>query len=92
VAKDVVLTAAHCIDPLPTSTLVTIKRFDLTTNDGEVIMVKDQNLHPTWNKTTVNFDYALLVLERATTQDIKLIQLNSDEKFPALGSVAHVMG
>jgi secreted trypsin-like serine protease len=45
VAKDVVLTAAHCIkdkksDPLPTSGSVQIKRHDLNSNDGEEIKVK----------------------------------------------------
>ncbi|MEY3179342.1 MAG: hypothetical protein RJB42_1585 [Bacteroidota bacterium] len=45
-----------------------------------------------YNNDTLDFDYALLVFERATTQDIKLIMLNSDENFPAPDSVARIMG
>lgn len=92
VAKDVVLTAAHCIEPLPTSASVAIMRQDKTSKDGEKIKVKDFIIHPTRNKETKEFDYALLVLESATTQDIKLIKLNSDENFPAPGTMAHLMG
>jgi trypsin len=69
-AKDVVLSSAHCIFPLPTSTLVTIKRQDLNSNDGEEIKVKEFIRHPSYNDDTLDFDYALLALERATTQDI----------------------
>jgi secreted trypsin-like serine protease len=88
-----VLTAAHCIFPIPTppsSASVKIMRQDLNSNDGEEIKVIKFIPHPDYDKPDV--DYALLVLERATTQDIKLIKLNSDENFPAPGSVAHVMG
>jgi secreted trypsin-like serine protease len=92
VAKDVVLTASHCIEPLPTSGSVVIKRHDLTSNDGERINVKEFILHPSYNPKTFAFDYALVVLERATTQDVKLIVLNSDQNFPAAGSVARIMG
>lgn len=91
-AKDVVLTASHCIEPLPTSGSVVIKRHDLTSNDGERINVKEFILHPSFNPKTLAFDYALVVLERATTQDVKLIVLNSDQNFPAAGSVARIMG
>jgi trypsin len=93
VAKDMVLTAAHCITPRPKSTSVTIKRFDLNNTDvGEVIMVKDWIVHKSYDDHTLEFDYALLVLERATTQDIKLIRLNADENFPSPGTLATVMG
>jgi secreted trypsin-like serine protease len=95
VAKDVVLTAAHCITDIVStkSTLVTIKRFDLTNTDvGEVIKVKNWIVHPDWNSDKKEFDYALLVLECATTQDIKLVQLNSDENFPLPGALARTMG
>jgi hypothetical protein len=92
VAKDMVLTAGHCIFPHPTSGSVQIKRHDLNSTDGEEIEVKEFISHPSYDDYTKEFDYALLVLERATTQDIKLIRLNSDENFPAVGSVARVMG
>jgi secreted trypsin-like serine protease len=54
-------------------------RQDLTSNDGEEIDVKKFIRHPSYNDDTLDFNYALLVLERTTTQDIKLIRLNSDE-------------
>jgi trypsin len=94
VAKDVVLTASHCIfDPIPDSAYVTIGRTDLTSTDGEEIKVRKMIPHPDYSgEPDYDYDYALLVLERATTQDIKLITLNSDENFPAPGSVARIMG
>jgi secreted trypsin-like serine protease len=62
------------------------------TDVGEDIMVKDWIPHPDYDDDSADFDYALLVLESATTQDIELIRLNSDENFPAVGSVARIMG
>jgi hypothetical protein len=92
VAKDMVLTAAHCIFPLPESGQVQIMREDLNSNDGEEINVTEFIIHPSYNDDTLAFDYALLVLESATTEDIKLIKLNSNPFFPAVGSVARIMG
>jgi trypsin len=94
VAKDIVLTAAHCIFPRPKSGSVTIMREDLNSTDGEKINAKEFIPHPSYDDDSTNtaFDYALIVLERATTQDIKLIKLNSDENFPAPGTIAHLMG
>jgi hypothetical protein len=62
------------------------------TNVGEEINAKEFIFHPQWNKTSTSFDCALLVLERATSEDTKLIGLNSDENFPAPGTTAHLMG
>jgi hypothetical protein len=86
VAKDVVLTAPHCIDVKNRkSASVQIK--------GEEIKVKEFIIHPRWwNAIRDWFAFALVVLERPTTQDIKLIRLNSDENFPAPNSLARVMG
>jgi trypsin len=92
VAKDMVLTAAHCLTNR-ISAKVQINRNEWTnSNVGEEIDVKEFIIHPQWNEATTAFDYALLVLERATTQDIKLIKLNSDEIFPAPETMAHLMG
>jgi hypothetical protein len=54
---------------------------------------KDWVMHPNYSyQPNYDNDYALFVLECATTQDIKLVRLNSDENFPAVGSVARIMG
>jgi secreted trypsin-like serine protease len=97
VAKDMVLTAAHCIDamgedPLPNSISVTIMRRALNSTDGEEIKSKEIIKHPQWDSDKIDFDYALLVLDRATTQDVKLIKLNSDPNFPPPDSPSRVMG
>jgi secreted trypsin-like serine protease len=87
-----VLTAAHCIEDRKSGS-VTIMRQDKTSNDGEQIKVKEFIKHPNYGVPgKFDNDYGLIVLERATTQDIKLIRLNTDENFPAPGSVARVMG
>jgi secreted trypsin-like serine protease len=91
VAKDMVLTAAHCIQDRISGS-VAIMRHNQTSNDGEEIDVKEWILHPQWNDVYLEFNYGLIVLERATTQNIKLIGLNSDENFPAPDSPSRVMG
>jgi trypsin len=90
VAKDMVLTAAHCIENR-ISAKVQINRNEWrNSNVGEEIDVKEFIIHPSY--VFPDFDIALLVLERATTQDIKLIGLNSDENFPASGTPGQLIG
>jgi trypsin len=92
VANDMVLTAAHCIQDRIAAKVQINRNEWRDTTVGEEINAKEFIFHPQWNKVTLGFDYALIVLERATTEDIKLIELNSDENFPAPGSAARVMG
>jgi secreted trypsin-like serine protease len=88
-----VLTAAHCIENR-ISAKVQINRNEWrNSNVGEEIDVKEFIIHPNFRfPRGLDHDYALLVLESATTQDIKLIGLNSDENFPAPDSPSRVMG
>jgi secreted trypsin-like serine protease len=96
VTKDVVLTAAHCIDEvIKEDVWVYIRRWNMQSeNDGEAIRAKELIMHPYYydGNGTTNYDYALIVLRKATTQDVKLITLNTDNNVPTPGTSVRVMG
>jgi hypothetical protein len=64
----------------------------MESKDGEEIKVKEFIIHPKYGAPyRLSYDFALLVLERATTQNIKLIRLNTN-KYPTPGKTVRVMG
>lgn len=87
IAKDIVLTAAHCLGD---TIVAKIGGHDI--DEGEEILVVDQMEHPDYNDGTNQYDLALLFLEDSTTLDIALPRLNKDDDFPSPGSRTHVMG
>jgi len=98
IARDVVLTAAHCVDSLDTAEVnVVIGRHGLDDDDGDVIPVDLEKsvLHPFWKQwyTIDNeYDFALLYLTRPTTANVKFVKLNDDANFPEYGSSANAIG
>ena len=90
IAPDTVLTAAHCMDGSPFD--VIINRHDLRTNDGETITRKKEMKHPQYNSNTMNNDFALVFLEKGTTERVDFVKLNQDNLYPAAGSTARSMG
>ncbi|MFC1759043.1 trypsin-like serine protease [Planctomycetota bacterium] len=62
---DIVVTAAHCLDGTPISSLRAILgRKDLRTNVGESISIAEAIVHPGYRKLAFNDDIAMLRLSR----------------------------
>lgn len=90
IAKDVVLTAAHCKGG-PYN--VVIGRHDLNDNDGEVIAMKEELPHPNYDPKSTNNDFMLVFLERAAdVSNNDLMKLNSQNNVPSMGQSVTVMG
>ena len=89
IAKDVVLTAAHCQGGTYS---VVIGRHDLDTNSGEEIQVSREVPHPDYDTRTTNNDFNLVFLERPTSQNVELVKLNSNANTPGVGDPVTVMG
>ncbi len=93
VAKDIVLTAAHCAASIEDANAV-IGRYDLGLFDGEEIELDQVVVHPEYNATAASMvnDYALAMLSQPTSLVTEFAQLNSNAFLPATGDVARVMG
>lgn len=89
IAKDVVLTAAHC-QGAPFD--VVIGRHDLGDNDGQVIPIKEQLPHPNYDPYFTDNDFMLVFLSRGTTANVDLVKLNDDPSVPNVGRGVTVMG
>jgi len=91
VARDVVLTAAHCRQGGGYD--VVLGRHDLRDSDGEVIPVKREAYHPNNNAEETDNDFMLLFLERPSrARNVGLVRLNSDGSVPSAGQQATDMG
>ena len=98
VAKDMVLTAAHCAGY---SSAVELGRYDKTTPfdknnlnnlQHEKIEVAYEIKHPTWNPKTVDNDFMLIKLVQPSKYH-SLIELNTDSNFPSIpGEQLTIMG
>jgi trypsin len=91
IAPDVMLTAAHCVDDL-NLTSVAIGGHNKRQWKGEVIAMSKIFVHEDYDDWTVKNDFAIVVLERATTMDITFPKLNADDLYPADGTISRVMG
>jgi secreted trypsin-like serine protease len=91
ILKDVVLTAAHCLNGGNFDVL--IGRHDFNDNDGEKISVSRTIIHPLYNKDEDSYDVGLVILSSPVQdKNIPLIALNNDNSYPQPGTIAHVMG
>lgn len=64
-----VLTAAHCVSSKAAQFIdVKVAGFRLGGTDGDRIGVVEKYVHPQYNRSTLNYDVALLKLERTPTQ------------------------
>jgi len=73
IAPDVVLSAAHCAG---SDYKAIIGRHELKTSDGDEVNVKDEMMHPDYDRDTTDNDFMLVFLERSTTEDVELVQLS----------------
>lgn len=90
IAPDTVLTAAHCMDG--DSFDVVINRHDLRTSAGESIPRKTEIVHPRYDDDSMDNDFALVFLDRATTENVVPVKLNQDGSYPTDGDTSHAMG
>jgi len=93
IAKDMVLTAAHCVSSDGNEDIeVFIGRHDFGDKDGDVVRCKKSKRHPNYKSSTDEYDFALLYLSRPTTANVKLVKLNKQGNFPTVGVTAYTMG
>ncbi|KAL7542097.1 hypothetical protein ACHAWF_010727, partial [Thalassiosira exigua] len=89
IAKDVVLTAAHCAGA-PYNALV--GRHDMTDKDGQEIPMKLEYPHPNYNDESDKNDIMIVFLNGPVTIDVDLIKPNSNPAVPAVGEEVTVVG
>ncbi len=94
IAKDVILTAAHChMGSMPFS-VVLIDEDD--ENDGSGWDVRDgtdgYSMHPQYDQFTTDNDFMLVFLKRPLYGNVKLVKLNSNPNLPAIGRTVTAMG
>ncbi|KAL7545086.1 hypothetical protein ACHAWF_008447 [Thalassiosira exigua] len=90
VSPNIVITAAHCTS---TPTKITLGRYDLDSPydyDYEVLDVLEKVVHPDYDKTVVENDLALLILERDSVHPY--IRINDRDSVPSDGEELAVMG
>jgi secreted trypsin-like serine protease len=91
IARDVVLTAAHCQGCVDH---VTVGRHNVSNYaDGENITIREELPHPSYDDWTdiPDNDFMLVFLDRAA-DNVVPIKLNSDVSFPTIGHYATSMG
>jgi trypsin len=91
IAKNVVLTAAHCQGG---SYRVALGRHDLDTNKGQVIGMKKEVPHPNYDRDNTDNDFMLVFLQGAAklNGDVSLVKLNKNVSIPRVGDGVTVMG
>ena len=71
---------------------VVIGRHDLGSNGGDSVQVANDVVHPNYDESTDENDFALVFLKRPTTASVPLVNLNRDGSFPTAGATAYTMG
>jgi secreted trypsin-like serine protease len=89
IAKDVVLSAAHCAG---VSYEVVIGRYDLDSGDGDVVQKEREVPHPKYNPSSTDNDFNLIFLTRKTTADVPIVKLNKEKSVPSATDAVEVMG
>ena len=88
IARDVVLTAAHC----PGVDHVTVGMHNISNYaDGEDITIREELPHPSYDDWTKDNDFKLVFLDHAA-ENVVPVKLNSDFSFPTVGQYATSMG
>mmetsp|Transcript_49577 Transcript_49577/g.105361 ORF Transcript_49577/g.105361 Transcript_49577/m.105361 type:complete len:407 (-) Transcript_49577:388-1608(-) len=91
IARDVVLTAAHC-KGAPFDVIA--GRHNLNRWDGQVIGITKQMPHPDYNDRTTDMDFMLVFLSKPATLngDVATVRLNDDSSTPSVGNGVRAMG
>jgi trypsin len=93
VARDVVLSAAHCADAFDGTVIVGNTRYNVVTDNAqERSILSDMYTHPQFDINTMVYDYMLFKIEPVTEPGIVPASLNADPSNPADGQVLTVVG
>ena len=92
IARDVVLSAAHCDDQGSGNYKVTVGRHAHDDNDGQELTVKQAIPHPNYNFLTTDNDYLLIFLDEAASDSLETVKINADSDTPELSAAVTVMG
>ncbi|KAL3801731.1 hypothetical protein ACHAW5_005831 [Stephanodiscus triporus] len=98
IARDVVLTAAHCMDATDNGEAFVGYHNVMYDVDGEVFVAREVMPHPNFNPMFMKFNYfdydiMLVFLDGASTaNDVVTVKLNSDPSLPTVGQSLTVMG
>lgn len=99
IARDVVLTAAHCMGATDYAVLGEHDIEVVNDGDGEVFAVREVILHPDYSQMLMSMygladnDFMLVFLEGASaSDDVITVKLNSDTSLPIVGQSVTVMG
>mmetsp|Transcript_560 Transcript_560/g.635 ORF Transcript_560/g.635 Transcript_560/m.635 type:complete len:667 (+) Transcript_560:1-2001(+) len=87
VAKDFVLTAAHCLDEF---TFVTVGQYDRFDAQGEKFVATNEYIHPNYFAGDFPFDFLLVKLNGASAQEP--VTLNRNPSIPYVDQTLTVMG
>ena len=89
IAPNVVLSAAHCIEPFDH---VWIGRYDINDSKGRRVGVEKAVLHPGWYETeNESWDFMLVFLEESIT-DVPLMSINKYDIVPEDGEMLTAIG
>jgi trypsin len=93
VARDVVLSAAHCADAFSGTVIVGNTRYNVVTDNAqERTILSDMYTHPQFDINTMVYDYMLFKIEAVTEPGIVPASLNADASNPTDGQVLTVVG
>eukprot|EP00578_Thalassiosira_sp_NH16_P024038 CAMPEP_0181095950 /NCGR_PEP_ID=MMETSP1071-20121207/10779_1 /TAXON_ID=35127 /ORGANISM="Thalassiosira sp., Strain NH16" /LENGTH=662 /DNA_ID=CAMNT_0023178339 /DNA_START=134 /DNA_END=2119 /DNA_ORIENTATION=+ len=89
IGRDVVLTAAHCVEGESTGFTIVVGSDDV--DEGRGIRVRKVLVHSDYDDKSNKNDFALVFL-RDSVSNIPLIRLNDDDSYPAPGRTTYTMG
>lgn len=100
IAKDVILTAGHCVEDIDKNVDVVVAligRHEFGDSDGELVQVNFEKSisHPFYNNLFADefeYDFALLYLAVPTSANVKIVKLNQEVRFPKGFSTAFALG
>ncbi|OQR84417.1 serine protease family S01A [Achlya hypogyna] len=91
IAPKYVLTAAHCVDGFKIDYAAVGTHYTSGGADGERIRVVKATKHPKWSSSNMRYDFAILELERASTETPVTVSFDDDAS-NAPGVTAKVRG
>jgi len=92
IARDMVLSAAHCADGGFPSYDALIGRHDHDEWDGDRVDAVREYIHPYYRQTTNNYDVMVVKLSRPTSANVATVKLNSSNSIPSSGEPVTVVG